>query len=78
MMPVSIILTRKNSYVLSIKSKRDVFRTLYEISPFLRVKQKKERAIFILNNYDDVTPRNGNNPRLQKQKIEFENNFFKI
>jgi hypothetical protein len=49
----------KNSYTLVIKKKNDVFFNLERISPFLRIHKKRNRALWILNNYNKVTPRNG-------------------
>jgi hypothetical protein len=69
----------KNSFVLYIKNKKDVFYTLQKIAPFLRIEQKKKRAILILEQYNQVTPRNGKySPDLLTHKIEFENSFFEI
>jgi hypothetical protein len=69
----------KNSFTLTIKKKEDVFNTLKHISPFLRVEQKRKRSIWILEQYDQVTPRNGKyNIELQKEKEAFENYFFQI
>ena|SRR5690554_2377984 len=49
----------KNSYILNIKNKNDVFNVLRETHKFLRVDKKRRRANYILENYDLVTPRNG-------------------
>lgn len=69
----------KNSYTLYIKKKLDVFHTLQSITPFLRINQKRERAKWILNNYDTVTPRNGKySHELLKEKLMFEEEFFKL
>lgn len=69
----------KDSYALSIKNKNEVFQILRAVSPFLRVEQKRKRAIFILDNYDYVTPRNGKyNSELLKRKVNFEKDFFKL
>jgi hypothetical protein len=69
----------KNSYTLYIKKKLDVFHTLQSIKPFLRINQKRERAKWILNNYDTVTPRNGKySHELLKEKLMFEEKFFKL
>ncbi|KYD08107.1 MULTISPECIES: LAGLIDADG family homing endonuclease [Heyndrickxia] len=69
----------KDSYTLYIKKKSDVFYTLQNVLPFLRIKQKRLRSIWILENYDSVTPRNGKyTPELLKKKILFEDNFFKL
>jgi hypothetical protein len=38
----------KDSYTLTIKKKEDVFKTLNNITPFLRVDKKKKRALWIL------------------------------
>lgn len=69
----------KNSYTLYIKKKSDVFNTLNNIKPFLRINKKRMRATWILENYDIVTPRNGKySPELLQRKILFEEYFFKI
>jgi hypothetical protein len=69
----------KDSFVLYIKNKSDVFDALKHITPFLRVQQKRERAKWLLAQYENVTPRNGKySPKLQRQKIEFEEQFFQI
>jgi hypothetical protein len=69
----------KDSYTLTIKKKEDVFKTLSCIAPFLRVTQKKRRAIFILSYSDNVTPRNGKyNQHLLKEKLTFKDLFFQI
>ena len=69
----------KDSYTLYIKKKKDVFNTLEQIYPFLRIVQKKKRALWILESYDNVTTRNGKyNPESLEQKIAFEDAFFKI
>jgi len=69
----------KDSFTLYIKQKKDVFNTLFQISPFLRINQKRNRALCILEQYDNVTPRNGKySPELLKQKAAFEDSFFQI
>lgn len=69
----------QDSYTLTIKNKDNVFHTLQNIKPFLRVEKKRNRAVWILENYDSVTPRNGKySPELFKRKKEFEEYFFKI
>ncbi|WP_449537562.1 LAGLIDADG family homing endonuclease [Ferdinandcohnia sp. Marseille-Q9671] len=69
----------KNSYTLMIKKKEDVFYTLEHIMPFLRVNKKKNRSVWILENYNNVTPRNGKySPELLKKKVIFEDYFFKM
>ncbi|MER2060761.1 MAG: LAGLIDADG family homing endonuclease, partial [Niallia sp.] len=63
----------KNSYTLVIKKKNDVFFILERISPFLRIHKKRNRALWILNNYNKVTPRNGKyNKIMLKEKQYFE------
>ncbi|MFT8323529.1 MAG: hypothetical protein ABF649_21970 [Bacillus sp. (in: firmicutes)] len=67
------------AYTLFIKKKEDVFFTLEKIYPFLRIHRKKKRARWILNHYNEVTPRNGKyTEKLLKEKLLFEENFFKI
>ncbi|MCG1021665.1 LAGLIDADG family homing endonuclease [Sutcliffiella horikoshii] len=69
----------KNSFTLSVKSKRDVLYTLRCIYPYLRVYVKKRRAIYILDNYDLVTKRNGKYKAEEKlEKIKFEEVFFNL
>jgi hypothetical protein len=69
----------KDSYTLNIKSKDTVLFILNRIAPYLRVDKKRNRALWILDNYEIVTPRNGkyNKDSLEK-KITFENTFFQI
>ncbi|WP_408007701.1 LAGLIDADG family homing endonuclease [Pseudalkalibacillus sp. A8] len=67
----------KNSFTLNIKKKKDVFFVLKNIVPYLRIEKKKMRALWIIEYYDDVTPRNGKyNKDLLMKKIKFENDFF--
>lgn len=69
----------KNSYILSIKKKVDVFYTLTAILPYLRIEQKRKRAEWILKYYDIVTVRNGKYSKEKLiKKMEFENNFFTL
>ncbi|MCC3355957.1 LAGLIDADG family homing endonuclease [Bacillus sp. REN16] len=69
----------KDSYTLTIKKKDDVFYTLGKITPFLRVDRKRNRSIWILENYDKVTPRNGKySPELLQKKMTFEDYFFEM
>lgn len=69
----------KNSYTLNITKKKEVFPALKQISPFLRVNQKRLRALWILEQYDSVTVRNGKytSEELAK-KIAFEDEFFRL
>jgi hypothetical protein len=69
----------KDSYTLSIKKKDSVVTLLKKISPYLRVDKKRKRALWILENYEKVTPRNGKyNYLLLTKKIAFVDNFFRI
>ncbi|MEY2192917.1 LAGLIDADG family homing endonuclease [Neobacillus sp. BF23-41] len=69
----------KDSYTLTIKKKDSVVTLLKKISPYLRVDKKRKRALWILENYEKVTPRNGKyNSLLLTKKIAFEDNFFRI
>ncbi|MDN3019744.1 LAGLIDADG family homing endonuclease [Paenibacillus sp. BSR1-1] len=69
----------KDSFTLNIKKKESVILTLKQISPFLRVNKKRNRALWILENYEKCTPRNGKyNKELLKKKIAFEESFFQI
>lgn len=71
--------SHKNSYTLTIKNKSNIFIILKKIEPFLRVSVKKQRAHYILNQYDLVTVRNG---KYSKEafllKTKFEDDFFRI
>lgn len=69
----------KNSFTLNIKKKQSVLMVLESISTYLRVDKKKKRALWILNDYERVTLRNGKYTQEQlKRKIEFEEQFFKL
>ncbi|MEH7416471.1 LAGLIDADG family homing endonuclease [Neobacillus drentensis] len=69
----------KDSYTLTIKNKENVLNLLMDVTPFLRVDKKKNRALLILENYEKVTPRNGKyNEDLLKRKLMFEECFFQI
>ena len=69
----------KDSYTLNIKNKGCVLKLLNIITPYLRVDKKRNRALWILENYEMVTPRNGKyTEELMKKKIMFEEEFFKI
>ncbi|MBY0097026.1 LAGLIDADG family homing endonuclease [Mesobacillus maritimus] len=69
----------KNSFTLNIKKKQSVLMVLESISTYLRVDKKKKRALWILNDYERVTLRNGKYTQEQlKKKIEFEEQFFKL
>ena len=69
----------KNSYTLNITKKKEVFPALKQILPFLRINKKRLRALWILEQYDSVTVRNGKytSEELAK-KIAFEDEFFKL
>ncbi len=67
----------KESYTLNIKKKETVLSVLKQISPYLRINKKRNRAIWIVENYEKVTLRNGKyNEELYKQKLGFEETFF--
>jgi hypothetical protein len=69
----------KDSFTLIIKKKENVLSLLKQISPYLRVDKKRNRAKWILLNYEKVTPRNGKyTPQLLEKKIAFEVAFFNI
>jgi hypothetical protein len=69
----------KNSYTLNVKNKESVLSILKQISSFLRVDKKRNRALWILEYYEKVTQRNGKyNKTSLEQKILFEELFFKI
>ncbi|OYD55970.1 hypothetical protein CGZ90_20045, partial [Fictibacillus aquaticus] len=69
----------KNSFTLIIKKKDNVLMILNHIYPYLRIKQKKERCLWIIQRYEMVTPRNGKYSKsLLEQKLLFEKSFFNI
>ncbi|HLO12843.1 MAG TPA: LAGLIDADG family homing endonuclease [Pseudoneobacillus sp.] len=69
----------KDSYTLIIKKKEAVLNILKLVSFYLRVDKKRKRALWILKNYENVTPRNGKySPELLKKKLAFEEFFFQI
>ncbi|MFE8696583.1 LAGLIDADG family homing endonuclease [Cytobacillus sp. FJAT-53684] len=69
----------KDSYTLNVRKKEDVLRTLNDVWPYLRVNKKRNRALWILENYERVTPRNGKySPELLSKKLLFEEHFFQI
>jgi len=69
----------KDSFTLNIKKKESVLMILQAISKYLRVDKKRKRALWILNYYESVTPRNGKySKETLKRKIEFEEQFFKL
>jgi hypothetical protein len=69
----------KDSYTLNIKNKEKVLLVLKQVTSYLRVEKKKNRALWILDEYEIVTPRNGKyNQELLKKKLSFENRFFQI
>lgn len=69
----------KNSFTITLKSKECVINTLKQVLPYLRVPLKIRRAKFILDNYNNVTPRNGKyNSETLKLKKQFEDDFFDL
>lgn len=69
----------KYSFTLNIKKKDTVLSLLEQTSPYLRVDKKRNRAIWILKHYENVTPRNGKyNRELLERKVAFEEAFFQI
>ncbi|MBM7661507.1 hypothetical protein JOC85_002310 [Bacillus mesophilus] len=69
----------KDSFTLTLKSKKDVFQTLKYITPYLRITKKKQRSMLILGRYEKVTPRNGKySKELLVEKKTFEGEFFNI
>lgn len=63
----------KDSFALYIKKKTEVFYILKKITKFLRVDKKRNRAMWILDHYNTVTPRNGKYTEkllIEKKKIE--------
>ncbi|WP_423799554.1 LAGLIDADG family homing endonuclease [Neobacillus sp. SAB-20_R2A] len=69
----------KDSYTLNIKKKKAILKILKDIAPYLRVNKKRKRALWILENYEKVTPRNGKyNSKMLEKKKAFEEFFFQI
>ncbi|MGG1630346.1 LAGLIDADG family homing endonuclease [Rossellomorea sp. NRS-1567] len=69
----------QNSFTLTIKTKNQVLDILKYVLPFLRVEKKRKRADWILKHYNRITIRNGKyNPECLKQKLAFEEEFFKL
>ncbi|MBH0163842.1 LAGLIDADG family homing endonuclease [Fictibacillus sp. 7GRE50] len=69
----------KKSFTLTIKKKNTIFSILNQIVPFLRIDKKRNRALFILGEYNRVTSRNGKYTTDQlNQKLLFEKNFFEL
>ena len=69
----------KNSFTLSIKKKESVLLILKHVAPYLRVEKKRRRAIWILEQYERVTLRNGKySPELLQKKLLFEELFFQL
>ncbi|MQR94992.1 LAGLIDADG family homing endonuclease [Fictibacillus phosphorivorans] len=69
----------RKSFTLTIKNKNTVFSILNQIAPFLRIDKKRNRALFILEEYNRVTARNGKYTADQlNQKILFEKRFFEL
>ncbi|MCM3667996.1 LAGLIDADG family homing endonuclease [Mesobacillus maritimus] len=67
----------KDSYTLTIKNKDSVLMILRSVEFYLRVTKKRKRALWILNNYEKVTPRNGKySSEMLNKKLEFEKEFF--
>ncbi|NMD68930.1 hypothetical protein HHO41_01430 [Bacillus sp. DNRA2] len=69
----------KRSYTLNIKKKIEILYTLEKITPYLRINKKRNRANWILNQYDAVTIRNGKYTEIQREKkLTFEKEFFML
>jgi hypothetical protein len=69
----------KDSFTLNIKNKEAVLSLLGFIYPYLRVDKKRNRALWILKKYEEVTPRNGKyNLESLEKKLSFEEVFFNI
>jgi hypothetical protein len=69
----------KLSYSLVVKRKEKVLITLKDISSYLKVPSKINRATFILEHYEKVTPRNGKyNSSQLVMKQKFEEEFFTL
>ena len=62
-----------------IKKKEVVLETLIQIIPFLKIPSKIRRAKYIIENYENVTPRNGKyNTQSLNLKNDFEKKFFEL
>lgn len=69
----------KDSYFLDFKNKTEVFHLLKHTSKYLRINKKRMRAKWILENYNNVTPRNGKySNEMIRRKKEFEETFFQF
>lgn len=52
---------------------------LAAISPFMRCETKRERARMLIEEYSEVTPRNGHyTPELRAKKLEFQDRFMAL
>ncbi|MGY0373025.1 LAGLIDADG family homing endonuclease [Clostridium sp. JNZ J1-5] len=71
-------LKHKNSFIYTVKYDHAI-KLLKEIEPYLILNSKKERAKLIINNYKNVTTRNGRYSDAQlKAKENFYENFMSI
>lgn len=69
----------QDSYTLYFKKKIEVFYILEKTVDFLRVDKKRNRAKWILEKYNAVTPRNGKySKKLLEKKMDFEEKFFQF
>lgn len=67
-----------NSFTYEVKY-NDAIQLLEWISPYLRINSKQKRAQLIINNYKDLTPRNGRYTEEQlTRKEDFYNTFIAI
>lgn len=62
----------KNSFTYTVKY-NDALGLLKEIEPYLILKSKKKRAQLIINEYKNVTPRNG---RYSKEMLDIKERFY--
>lgn len=68
----------KNSYTYALRY-NEAINLLQEISPYLVIHSKKERARLIIERYKEVTPRNGRySKELLSMKEQFYEEFMKL
>lgn len=71
-------IAHKDSFTYTIRYD-EAISLLKEIEPYLVIEQKKQRAKLILNEYKNLTPRNGRySEEMLKQKEEFHTRFMSI
>ncbi|AYO31488.1 hypothetical protein D2962_13565 [Biomaibacter acetigenes] len=67
-----------NSYVFNLTYNK-ALKLLQEIEPYLVIERKKQRARLLINEYKQVTPRNGKyNEELAKKREKFYKTFISL